>query len=459
MTNPLKEFFLFCSGATRAILKRKECEIEHVKYTGIGATIFFTAVLAAISGGYAMYTALHRFNLSIAFGILWGLIIFNLDRFIVSSIRKPNKNSNASKRVWGGELRKAAPRLLLAVFISVVITKPLELRMFASEIDAQITKDLTDERTRLEQRMKTEFGDIETLESETDSLRLRDVELQNEVIRRTHTATGELDGWSGTRNPGNGKEYNRRLAEAKQAEQELASFREQYGPVIKINDAQIAERKKKRDEAIEQAKQNIDAMRYGLLKRLEALSALTTLDHLPLFLANLFIVLLFISVETAPILVKVFAGRGPYDDYFDAAEHEVYAATQEKLSQMNDDINTRVMLSKQRNAAQVQLDQQTMASLPNLAQNVFDMQVEVANSIVRDWRNTQLMTETKPAPAAALVQTASGNGTSAHAGHAPSTPVVNHAPVTTQTGSTSAGPTAAPIPAQPPSSSAAQTVT
>ena len=88
MINPVKEFFLFCSGASRTILGMNGCEVEHGKYAGIGATIFFTATLAALSGGYAMFTAFRQEKLAIIFGLLWGLIIFNLDRFIVSSIKK-----------------------------------------------------------------------------------------------------------------------------------------------------------------------------------------------------------------------------------------------------------------------------------------------------------------------------------------------------------------------------------
>ncbi len=52
----ITEFFLFCSGANRTVLR--ECPSEETKYAGIGATIFFTAVLAGLSGGYALYTGL-----------------------------------------------------------------------------------------------------------------------------------------------------------------------------------------------------------------------------------------------------------------------------------------------------------------------------------------------------------------------------------------------------------------
>ncbi len=103
MTNPIKRFFLFSSGATRLILDMKGCEVEHSKYVGIGVTIFFTAVLAALSGGYAMFTVFRNGWLALAFGMLWGLIIFNLDRFIVSSIRKKSIPTSAplTERIAG----------------------------------------------------------------------------------------------------------------------------------------------------------------------------------------------------------------------------------------------------------------------------------------------------------------------------------------------------------------------
>ena len=61
------------------------------------------------------------------FGLIWGLLIFNLDRFIVSTIKK-----NDSK--WK-EFLQAFPRLILAMIIAIVISKPLELKIFEKEIN------------------------------------------------------------------------------------------------------------------------------------------------------------------------------------------------------------------------------------------------------------------------------------------------------------------------------------
>ena len=397
MSNPVKEFFLFCSGASRTILGMNGCEVEHGKYAGIGATIFFTATLAALSGGYAMFTAFREEKLAIVFGLLWGLIIFNLDRFIVTSIKKQRVPANASITKWltikGGELLKAAPRLLLAVFISIVITRPVELKLFDPEIQGQLPALITADRTKMVQTIHAEYSNIVNEEVEIKALRDRLVSLEDEWNRRVKVASSELEGWGGTRNPGDGPEYKRRLAEARQAEQELKAFRTQFAPIIETREGRISAQKAERDRKLAEANSFIDNS-GGLLKKLEALSTLTK-ERRSVLWASIFILLLFISLETAPILVKLFSSRGPYDDYLDAIEHAVYANQRKKISDTNDEINTLVALSRQRNAdrikTEMQMSQSTMASWTTLApQEYHDAQVEIAKIGIALWKANEL---------------------------------------------------------------------
>ncbi|HRO72602.1 MAG TPA: DUF4407 domain-containing protein, partial [Saprospiraceae bacterium] len=126
--NRIGSFFIFCSGAVNTILKR--CPSDYNKYQGIGATILFTGILSAISAGYALYTVFESYAVSIPFALVWGMMIFNLDRFIVSGMRK---KSNIIK-----EMGVAVPRIILAIFIGIVVATPLELKLFESEINAEI---------------------------------------------------------------------------------------------------------------------------------------------------------------------------------------------------------------------------------------------------------------------------------------------------------------------------------
>jgi hypothetical protein len=143
----IQRFMCICAGVDKEILK--QCPTEWNKYTGIGATIFFTGVLASLSGGYALYTVFRNGNIDVidkgavpfalAFGLLWGLIIFNLDRFIVSTFRKAETGEWWQKLLK--ELGQASPRIVLAIIIAVVISKPIEIKIFENRLAEQVKQN------------------------------------------------------------------------------------------------------------------------------------------------------------------------------------------------------------------------------------------------------------------------------------------------------------------------------
>lgn len=152
--NLIQRFFIICSGADKSIIE--ECPTEWNKFTGIGATIFFTGLLASLSGGYALYTIFRVVQLddldkikdvidtnalwfAVPFGLLWGAIIFNLDRFIVSTFHKSNETKFWEK--LGREFLQASPRILLAVIIAITISKPIEIKIFESRLAEQIQRN------------------------------------------------------------------------------------------------------------------------------------------------------------------------------------------------------------------------------------------------------------------------------------------------------------------------------
>src|SRR3984885_1505774 len=165
-------FFWFCSGAHVGTLKKYP--IEHNKYVGIGATIFFTALFAALSGGYAMYFVFAGNDFApvfaILFGLIWGTAIFNMDRYIVSSIDKQGSTNQ--------QILQASPRILLAIMIGIVISRPLELKIFDKEIRQKLkTAYLKGQHRKIDTLQKTytekyamELGKNNDLKKEKDSL-------------------------------------------------------------------------------------------------------------------------------------------------------------------------------------------------------------------------------------------------------------------------------------------------
>src|SRR6185369_2061548 len=83
-------FLWWCAGVVPDTLRLYP--IERTKYEGIGGAVLTTGVLAFFSGFYAIYSTLasgsYAIPASVAFGIIWALTIFNLDRYIVSSLRQ-----------------------------------------------------------------------------------------------------------------------------------------------------------------------------------------------------------------------------------------------------------------------------------------------------------------------------------------------------------------------------------
>jgi hypothetical protein len=141
--NALTRFLWWCAGVVPDTLRAYPA--EKAKYEGIGGAVLATGVLAFFSGFYAIYSTLasgsYAAIVSVLFGIVWALTIFNLDRFIVSSLRKP---ADPSAR-WPQRLHEtwlpAMPRLGLAILIAITISKPLELRLFQSAIAGQAAID------------------------------------------------------------------------------------------------------------------------------------------------------------------------------------------------------------------------------------------------------------------------------------------------------------------------------
>jgi Domain of unknown function (DUF4407) len=127
----MRRLLSWLSGAQSRILDL--AETDRGKYEGIGSAVLITASLAAISMTFALHTALAVvLPLAIGAGVVWGLAIMSLDRWLVLSIQRRKK----AWQMWA----PAVPRLLLALLFGAIISTPLVLQIFKPEIDLQITK-------------------------------------------------------------------------------------------------------------------------------------------------------------------------------------------------------------------------------------------------------------------------------------------------------------------------------
>lgn len=311
----LSDFFWFCSGAHIDTLRKYPT--EHNKYVGIGATIFFTAVFATASAGYAIYFVFtgseSALPFAFLFGIIWGMAIFNMDRYIVSSISKSGSTNQ--------QILQATPRIILALMIGIVISRPLELKIFDKEIKQQLkTSYLNGQRSRIDTINNTfnlkyaqELDKISEIKQEKDSL-------EKEIKRSRYILNQEVFGDKTNQTSGitgYGTYAKQKESIVVQKELRLELLRNNLAAMDSFFN-----KRKDLDGLIEQkmfSSGQLDSLANvaGFADRNRALGQLTfkedgTRDW-DNYLAISFIAFLFILFECLPVFVKLMSNKGPYD--------------------------------------------------------------------------------------------------------------------------------------------------
>lgn len=320
----LQRFFILCSGADAAILD--ECSPgERTKYAGIGATVFFTAVMAFVASSYALYTVFDNIFTSLFFGLVWGLLIFNLDRFIVSTIRKRDRFSS--------EFLQATPRIILAMVIAVVISKPLEMKIFEKEINQVLLERKNDLTLANKDQIALQYNPtIDNLKAEIGTLKSEITAKEAETNALYDTYIAEAEGREGTLLLGKGPVYKEKREKHDSSLQELQALREKNNEKIAEDEAKISALNAEYTTAVDTSQPVIDGF-DGLMARIDALG------ELPWF-PSFFIFLLFLAIETAPIMVKLMSPKGPYDFKLEEEESTVSSWVTQKVEQRQQILTT-----------------------------------------------------------------------------------------------------------------------
>ena len=293
----LKQFFILCSGADKDILENCS-EGEQTKFVGIGATVFFTAVMAFVASAYALFTVFDSPYPAVAFGLVWSLLIFNLDRFIVSTIRKRDKKTN--------EFLQATPRIILAVIIAIVISKPLEIKIFEKEINTVLLKEKNAMALANKKEVAIFFkSDLDKNKTDVAALKAEITNKEKEVNTLYETYITEAEGTAGTKKLGRGPVFKEKIAKHDLAKKELDSLQKNNLAKIADLDKTAASLQTDLDKKVSETQPIIDGF-DGLMARINALNKLP-------WAPSFFIMLLFLAIETSPIIAKLLSPKGEYD--------------------------------------------------------------------------------------------------------------------------------------------------
>lgn len=293
----LKQFFIICSGSDTDILN--QCSKgEQNKYAGIGATVFFTALMAFIAASFALYTVFDNLYSSIFFGLIWGFLIFNLDRYIVSTIKKTGNVID--------ELIQASPRIVLAVIIAIVISKPLELKIFEKEINQVLLEQKNELTLANKNQIAEQFNpNIENLNKNVTALQQQIATKEAEVNALYDTYIAEAEGTAGTKLLGKGPVYKEKRDKHDALLAGLQQLKEENKAKIAVTESQIANLQNDYKDQVTTSQPIINNF-DGLMARVNALNKLP-------WIPSFFIFLLFLAIETSPIFAKLLSPKGAYD--------------------------------------------------------------------------------------------------------------------------------------------------
>jgi len=319
----------FSAGVDTQLLKYCT-NYDRVKAQGIGGIVLATATLAFFSGSYAFYIVFNPKNggplsaaesvvdipyviLAIVFGIIWASVIYNLDRFIVST----GGHGDGTDKITGGEAVKALPRLLMACVIGLVLSKPLEIKIMESELNAAIQAEVNqkssefraEELKRFEQRKAELSKKIQDLQSER-------AKEEKKVEGRRDTRDKAIQEYQAelTRPGafGKGTIANEKLRIKEEKEVEYAAERAKIEPKLKELEEELKTSKQDLDtkaKGLEQALKDADKRAHqfdGLIIRIVK-------AHELYFWSTTAIMLLLIMIEVSPIFFKMMLSLSPID--------------------------------------------------------------------------------------------------------------------------------------------------
>ena len=422
----LNEFLWICAGVNRKVLR--QCPTDYAKYAGIGGTILFTALMAMLSGGYAINSVFGttRFeieslgisiggtSLSVAFGIFWGLLIFNLDRFMVNTMY-----SDGTPKITKEELRGGIPRLILAVFLGIVISTPLELKIFEDKIKAQLLIDqgkvgveirqandsLYQQRKEIEDHIALLNNQLAELQSgNLGGISSKVAEKDKELKEAEMLLYNETNGNGVTRTRGYGpaaRQLQERVDRLRKEKEELDKqeelekannqlyIRQRSESVQKGIDEDQRRLAEKDKDISNKEKEGVEAQKAlsGFSAQINALSEIASPQNTALFVARLLISLLFIAIEVIPTLFKMMMTSGPYDDLLRSEMHKIRVLSDKKISDINDKINTDIQISTETNKQRQEIELQHNKIL---MEEVAAVQAELISKAIAAWRESEL---------------------------------------------------------------------
>lgn len=321
---------------------------ERARYTSLGGIVLSTAVIATASMlGALTLIAEVPYLVLLPAALVWGLIIANVDRFLITSMQGDGEGWSR----WS----TFGLRLLLALVVGLFIAEPLTLKIFQDRLDQQVKLEQAQEISQAESRYKQcnpgtgiappsgvdcsgwilDGGEQAAALGTTISQRQESLEQKNRRLdewradlkeaadRKDAECLGALIKGHTTGREGNGPECKARRAELvrfrrthdiRGLQREVSALEKQINDMDAERGTAEAARAGTISQKIAAKIQEKEAAfgEIGLLERWEALGTVAAQSGMVNF-AHWLLRIIFVLLDCMPIISKVLNGRTQYD--------------------------------------------------------------------------------------------------------------------------------------------------
>jgi cell division protein FtsB len=299
-------------------------EVAHKTQAANGLFVLIVGIFAFFSASYALRTVFGPNKITYLVAAVYSTLIMLIDREIVST-------TNKSKGM-------IATRLVLAVFIGLVVSVPLELRIFEKEVAQELKRiensnnspylaRKQEAEAQYRSRIVSKEQEIQKLNDDATQLQQR---LTNEVLDKNKQFTGVV---AGTGHPGIGPVYRRLNEQIKVHSDQLTKAQDELRE-LQANETQELDR-----IAAEYKQQEIPPA-DDLLARYVALGAVKQdpVHGWDAWTMAWGVRLLLIMLELTPALIKILQEENEYDALLQANRRRsitrIYAIANDHMEQL-----------------------------------------------------------------------------------------------------------------------------
>ncbi|MBK8808641.1 MAG: DUF4407 domain-containing protein [Bacteroidales bacterium] len=393
----LQYFLWLLAGSEISVLSK--CPNDYNRHANIGLMILMTSIFASFTGFIAGFTFSHSILGAMLFAVIWGALIFSLDRSMVNSIKKDPTQAEKSmmQYFW--------PRFFLAVILSFFMSIPLDHIVFKSRIEYQLEKnninDLKERSSYLNNKYKTKEDSIEASKALNSA-----EEIENELksdcplpeyktkISEYNTCKSQLtkikpriyytnnDNELVSRtNPAYTKKKNecgRLKVEASQIESQWRTQKQQEAQSEKMRGLSIKTKKKINDSIISV---KTDSLETGLnLMKGSFDTQFVTLFLMPNFGVQFLKWLIFLAllvIEILPTYLKLKTPIGQYDWMMYKQERETELETRSRLNALETELND---IEEYRKNKEIGMNKK-------IIDKVVDIEEKLANEMLEEWES------------------------------------------------------------------------